>query len=96
MNPAAAPPTGAAYVAISHGESGGGGYLNSGSVYASTTTDGTQEARNYGSAAYAAGYWYVDDQITDAAGVNTHFDDVVSRPSLLTVINKASLGPRSH
>lgn len=96
MDPAATPPTGAAYVLISHGETGGGGYLNTGSLYTSTTTDGTQEARNYGSAAYAVNYWYVDDQITDAPGATTHFDDLVSRPSLLTVINKASLGPRSH
>jgi hypothetical protein len=37
----------------------------------------------------------VDDGISDVSGA-THFDDVVSRPTVLTVINKAGLGPRSH
>jgi prepilin-type N-terminal cleavage/methylation domain-containing protein len=37
----------AAYVVISHGESGGGGYLNSGQLFTSTTTDGLEEAKNW-------------------------------------------------
>ena len=97
MNPAATPSTGAAYVVISAGSTGGGAYLySSGQLGSSTTTDGTQEQKNYASAAYVAGTtYYVDDSISDAAGT-THFDDIVSRPALLTVINKAGLGPRSH
>ena len=96
MNPAAAPHTGAAYVVISHGETGGGGYLNTGQLATSTVTDGTEEAKNYANVAFdAALSYYVDDVTNDASGA-THFDDVVSRPSLISVIAKAGLGPRQH
>jgi prepilin-type N-terminal cleavage/methylation domain-containing protein len=96
MDPAAAlpaAPTGAAYVLSSHGESGGGAYLNSGVISTSTVTDGTEEQKNYASAVLQP--YYVDDSISDAGGV-LHFDDIVSRPSVLSVINKAGLGPRPH
>ena len=99
MDPVGAPSTpatGAAYVVISAGSTGGGAYLSSGSISTSTTTDGTEEAKNYANVAYtAATSYYVDDSISDGAGAS-HFDDLVSRPALLTVINKAGLGPRSH
>ena len=91
--PAVTPATGAAYVVISAGETGGGGYLNTGVIGTTTSTDGTEEQKNY--ANFAGAGYYVDDSISDVAGV-THFDDLVSRPSVLTVINKAALGPRSH
>ena len=97
MDPAGSPPstpsTGAAYVLISHGESGGGAYLDNGVLSTSTTTDGTEEQKNY--ANLTLGIYYVDDQVTDVAGAN-HFDDVVLRPSVLGVANKAGLGPRAH
>jgi len=93
MNPAALPATGAAYVLISPGETGGGAYLNTGVLGATTTTDGNEEKKNYANLALLG--YYVDDSINDIAGA-THFDDIVSRPSVLTVINKAALGPRSH
>lgn len=96
MNPAAAPHTGAAYVVISHGETGGGAYLSSGSIATSTVTDGTSEAMNYANLTYVAGTtFYIDDAINENSG-NAHFDDVVRRPSLLAVISRAGLGPRSH
>jgi len=95
MDPAAAPNTGAAYVVVSAGSSGGGGYLASGQLSATTTVDGTEEQKNYANAAYAVAGYYVDDSISDGPGA-THFDDVVSRPTVLTVINKAGLGPRAH
>ena len=94
MDPSSTPSTGAAYVVISAGSSGGGAYLYSGQLSTSTTTDGTEEAKNY--ANLALGAYYVDDSISDGAGAATHFDDIVSRPALLTVINKAGLGPRAH
>ena len=93
MNPAGSPSTGAAYVLVSHGESGGGAYLDNGVLATSTTTDGTEEQKNYANAALGA--YYVDDQTTDVGGTN-HFDDVVLRPSVLSVANKAGLGPRAH
>lgn len=96
MNPTGTPPTGAAYVVISAGESGGGAMLNTGQVSTSTTTDGTQEGKNYANVAYvAATSYFVDDALSEVAGAS-HFDDLVSRPTVLTVINKAALGPRSH
>ena len=93
MDPAGTPPTGAAYILISHGESGGGAYLNSGVLSASTAVDGTEEQKNYASGALGA--YYVDDQTSEVSGAS-HFDDVVSRPSVLSVVAKAGLGPRSH
>ena len=95
MNPAAVPSTGAAYVVISPGETGGGGYLaGSGTLSATTDSDGNEEKKNYANVNPLPAY-YVDDSLSDVAGA-THFDDVVSRPSVLTVANKAGLGPRSH
>jgi prepilin-type N-terminal cleavage/methylation domain-containing protein len=93
MNPADTPPTGAAFLVISHGESGGGAYLTSGSLQTSTTTDGTEEGKNYANLAVQA--YYVDDSISDVPGA-THFDDLVLRPVVLNVINRAGLGPRPH
>lgn len=90
MDPAAG--TGAAYVVISGGESGGGNYLGSGTLSTATTTDGTEEQKNY--ASLVIGY-YVDDSVTDVSGAS-HFDDFISRPSILSVISKAALGPRAH
>jgi prepilin-type N-terminal cleavage/methylation domain-containing protein len=88
------PLPGAAYVAISAGESGGGAYLNSGQLSVTTTTDGTEERQqNY--ASLPLGLYYVDDGISDVPGPS-HFDDIVSRPSVMSVISKAGLAPRSH
>jgi hypothetical protein len=95
MSPTTVPATGAAYVVISHGETGGGGYLNSGNIGASTTTDGNEEKKNYANLGFGVGTYYVDDSISDVAGA-THFDDMVSRPSVFTLVSKAALGPRSH
>jgi prepilin-type N-terminal cleavage/methylation domain-containing protein len=97
MDPTAAPNTGAAYVLISAGESGGGGYINTGVLGASNLTDGTEEQKNYASASYVslAATYYVDDTINDTSGVS-HFDDIVMRPSVMNVISRAGLGPRTH
>ena len=93
-NPAGTPPyTGAAYVLISPGETGGGGYLGSGNVGVTTGTDGTEEQKNYANLGLQA--YYVDDSLMDTAGA-THYDDLVSRPSVLQVVTKAGLGPRTH
>ena len=95
MDKDALPHTGAAYVVISHGESGGGARLASGNLSTSTTTDGLEERINYVNRAYNAGEYLVDGAVAEGAG-DAHFDDMVSRPSLLSVITKAGLGPRSH
>ena len=96
MDPNAVPHTGAAYVVISAGESGGGGYLSSGTLASSTVGDGTEEMKNYASLPYTTAVtYYVDSALTETADA-THFDDWVSRPSVLAVITKAGLGPRAH
>jgi len=96
MDPNTAPYSGAAYVVISAGSSGGGAYTSAGALAPTATTDGTEEKKNYANLGYTAGTtYYVDDSIADGAGAS-HFDDILSRPALLTVINKAALGPRSH
>jgi hypothetical protein len=101
MDPAPAPsgatPTGAAYVLVSPGESGGGGYLNTGQLSTSSVGDGTQELKNYASLPFTSPTvtYYVDDSIADPPGA-THFDDIVSRPSILSVASKAGLAPRAH
>jgi prepilin-type N-terminal cleavage/methylation domain-containing protein len=89
--------TGAAYVLISAGESGGGAYLSSGQLGVSIVGDGTEELKNYASLPFTSNVvtYYVDDSLAEAADTS-HFDDLVSRPSVLAVITKAGLGPRSH
>jgi prepilin-type N-terminal cleavage/methylation domain-containing protein len=99
MNPAVwvAPPntipnTGAAYVVISAGESGGGSYGNSG-VLVAFADDGTEEQKNYANLPYVAGATYYVDDTTSAV---PHFDDFVSHPSIMSVVSKAGLAPRTH
>ena len=94
MNPALAttpPNTGAAYVVISAGETGGGAYTNNGALAPTGSGgDGDEEKKNYADLPLAA--YYVDDVTTAAP----HFDDAVSRPSILSVASKAGIAPRSH
>ena len=88
------PPTGAAYLVISHGENGEGAFNNQGVVQgASSTASGTEEAKN--AANLVLGTYFVDDFPSYPAGTG-HFDDFVLRPSILTVVTKAQLGPRAH
>jgi hypothetical protein len=92
-DPAATPPTGAAFVLISAGPTLGPAYGLGGQLVSNTSTLGTEEARNQNNQAIQA--YYVDDDIntnTTAA----HFDDIVRRPSVATIIGKANLGPRAH
>lgn len=94
MNPLAGgvgPNTGAAYVVISAGESGGGAYLNTGNVATTTSTgDGTEEQKNYANLGLQAYY------VSDTEVATPHFDDAVSHPSILSVASKAGVAPRSH
>jgi prepilin-type N-terminal cleavage/methylation domain-containing protein len=94
------PSSGAAYVVISHGPEGGGGYNDAGTLVASSVAAGTAEARNFANLAYtppvcsgSSDSYLVDDAF---AGVGTsRFDDIVSRPAVLTVAGRAQLGPRA-
>ena len=93
MNPGLTPSTGAAYVLISHGENRSGGYSDSGTLLAAAiAVEGANETQNRAETSLA---YYVDasqNYSTDA----TRFDDYVLRPSVISVIQRASLGPRSH
>lgn len=92
-NPAATPPTGAAFVLISAGPTLGPAYNASGQLVASTEVLGTQEGVNQNNQGIQA--YYVDGDF-DARSTTAHFDDIVRRPSVATIIGKASLGPRAH
>jgi hypothetical protein len=63
----------------------------------STVGDGPSEQKNWASKPFASltATWYIDDSLNEAVGP-THFDDIVSRPSILSVVSKAGLAPRSH
>jgi prepilin-type N-terminal cleavage/methylation domain-containing protein len=93
MDPAAAPSTGAAYALISHGENRSGGYNDSGALMTSVKgVEGTNETINR---ADGASSYYVDAPQVFSSD-NTRFDDFVIRPSLISVVQRAHLGPRSH
>lgn len=93
--------TGAAYVVISHGAEGGGGYGPEGVLATSPVAAGTMEAMNFANLAYTAPVCsvaptsFVVDDTLNAVGA-THFDDSVSRPNILTVANRAQVGPRGR
>lgn len=93
--------TGAAYVVISHGAEGGGAYSSEGTLLTSSTAAGTMEAMNFANLAYTppvlsvAPTSFLVDDVFNAIGT-THFDDVVSRPNILTVATRAQVGPRAR
>ncbi len=87
------PATGAAYLLISHGESGGGGYTSAGVLAPTSSTDGTEEQNNYANLSIRP--YYVDSEISEIAGA-THFDDVIVRTTVLNAATRAGLGPRAH
>ena len=95
MDPAAL--TGAAYVLISHGENRGGGYDSSGTLQAGTPANGVLEVPNANNQALpvlpAA---FIDAPLNDSDDGATRFDDIVSRPTLMTLLVKAGLAPRAH
>jgi prepilin-type N-terminal cleavage/methylation domain-containing protein len=108
-SPPALVSTGAAYMLISHGADGGGAYNGLGIKQDSNTVAGTMEEKNFPyhqylpSGACPATSFLVDDVYNGGynagAGVpdpTYHFDDMVSRPNILTVATRAQLGPRSH
>lgn len=91
--------TGAAYVVISHGPTGAGAYNGSGVLQPGSVAAGTNELPNRANQAVplaaVLATTYRDSTINDAAGAS-HFDDYLSHPTVLTVLNRAKLGPRVH
>ncbi|MCZ2114637.1 MAG: type II secretion system GspH family protein [Anaerolineae bacterium] len=88
---------GAAYVLISHGDNQGGAYSQNGMLLGSAgAQSGTQELwNNNGVVLRAPPNYYVDSDYNGSDTVN-HFDDLVLRPSIISVASKAQLGPRAH
>lgn len=94
MDPNGTPATGAAYVLVSHGENRAGGYNSDGILQDAVGAQmGANESTN--SAANALAGAYVEDVI-NGTDTPAHFDDVLSRPTILAVASKAALGPRAH
>jgi hypothetical protein len=90
LNPATG--TGAAYVVISAGANRSGAYSTSGVLQASPGIPaGTSETTNSNNRALAAAYV---DAVRDNSSTATHFDDVLLRPAISTVLTQAQLGPR--
>lgn len=95
--------TGAAFVLISHGQNGYGALSASGVYQASAAKGvvGALEQANVNSDGHnmvknTAPPTLNDAPFSDAPDGTVYFDDIVVRPSILTLINKAQLGPRSH
>ena len=86
--------TGAAYVLISHGENRGGAYSSAGVIQTGSPANSALENINNNNQAIQP--FYMDAPQVDAAGANNHFDDIVVRPTLMSVITRAGLGPRAH
>lgn len=93
MDPAGTPATGAAFFLVSHGENRGGGYSPAGTLLAAAPALGTAEAHN---AANLLPPSYYVDAPTNYSTTNARFDDIVARPTVISVVQRAFLGPRSH
>ena len=78
---------------ISHGENRGGGYDSIGTLQAGTPANGALEAPNANNQALPAAF--IDAPFHDSDGA-ARFDDIVSRPTLMTLLVKAGLAPRAH
>ncbi len=91
--------TGAAYVLISHGASGTGAYNKSGVLQPGSIAAGTDETPNRNNRALAIpsllANTYRDAALNDVVSA-AHFDDYLSHPKIMTVLNRAALGPRAH
>jgi len=95
--------TGAAYILISHGDNGYGA-INSSGAYVASATQGVAGTtlenanRNLSTLVVTSAVTpsFIDAQFSDANDPTKYFDDIIIRPSVLSVITQAQLGPRSH
>lgn len=93
-DPTLNPPTGAAYVLLSHGANRSGGYMLSGASQEALGTVGGDEVPN--ASATPVGGSYVDRVDIDDTIGNSHFDDTMIRPTILEVARKSGLSARMH
>jgi len=85
--------TGAGYVLISHGENLIGAYSSQGVLLTGAVAAGTNETTNSNNRALQA--IYIDAQY-NASETTAHFDDIIFRPTIAQIIDRAKLGARSH
>jgi prepilin-type N-terminal cleavage/methylation domain-containing protein len=93
-NGAAAAATGAAYILISHGTNQGGSYTPAGVLTTANPTSGTNEAFNHNNQALRVPPLFYSEGSENNSETSAHFDDVVRRPTVQSVIDAAGLGPR--
>lgn len=88
---------GAAYVLISHGDNQEGAFTQNGTLLGSIgPPSGTEEALNHNSVVLRLPPIYYVDSDYNGSNTVSHFDDLVLRPSIISVASKAQLGPRAH
>lgn len=95
MSSAATPSTGAAFVLISHGKTGHGAFPSDSTNLIAYPGAGTAELQNVNGVAWSSGKFYVDADYNDTNGAN-HFDDILIRPSIMSVLLQAQRGPRAR
>lgn len=92
--------TGAAYVLISHGPNGTGAHNSNGGVVqpANGTTGPNEVFNENGNVLRVPPLAYNDAPLNDVAvpPALLHFDDYLSHPTILAVLNAANLGPRAN
>lgn len=87
--------SGAAYVLISHGPTGGGAYNAGGVLQPGSVALGTNEILNRANQTLTVTTVFMD-AAQNSASDSGHFDDYLSHPSIQTVLDRANLGARSH
>lgn len=93
MDNTTSPTQGAAYVLISHGKNGVGGYV-AGSGVLGSGTPGSKEIQNSNNQVLTG--WYAIDAEYNDNGDTANFDDLVLRASIMRVVLQAQRGPRAH
>lgn len=96
MDTTTTPTGGAAFVLISHGKQGHGAYPRGSSSITPLAGSGVNESPNSNNVAVTFGStFFVDMDYSESSGTN-HFDDIVLRPSIMSVLLQAQRGPRTH
>ena len=96
-DPSAIVPTGAAYVIISHGSEGGGAYDTRGVLTTSAVPPGAGESQNLNNQDIPVLGYFHSLAVADGSSAGTsHFDDVLSHPTIANLLVKTGLGARNH
>lgn len=85
---------GTAYVLISHGANQGGAFTPAGVLTVANPASGTNETFNHNNQVLRAPPLFYSEGSENNSATPAHFDDVVRRPTIQSVIDAAGLGPR--